>query len=706
MSMEALKKAIADANDKITSLDNQLTQSENNRLATEAHIKTIATKIQQEFKKTFGEQLFSLRKSVWDTTQIQSTQTEFLELINKDYIEGASLRIQSLESNTEKKEELIKHNKERILTTEKTLFATENQVTNLTCEIQKNQQEISSLQTQLDELRKNNLHLGADYSDIENKLLNSITAVQAITTERDQLKLEIQNLIKTGISLRAERDNLIQRQLDTYKDIDNGQNKIQFLKNKLSDSEEIIDNAYKDQAKLKDRISELQKQLSAESLKVRDLEDQVQAFIEPNQLRNHQKNTSIMTEDYFGTREKRQTQSLYNEFVNAGYSGKRNDQCNPNEELLNPQKVRTNQEKRNSIFDIDTESVTMLQPRSLDVLMTKAMKIIPIFDGAKHANTATELEKYLVGCKMLQETARMGEDEKLLQCYVMRLNGDAFQVINGSGCETFRDLRNVLIKKFKTKITYEECMENIRTCKQQPEEETRAFLSRAEKLYKLACRLIDTKYSDPKEFRVITETAQTSTMSSIRLGLTNSDIRKHLLSTRHENLEDLIDEIERYEKGLIEIQGRVSVSTENIHVIVDPFTEIKTMLQMNHTELTDKMNQQQSTLTTHGRQISSMDAKIREFEQFRSRMERNKEKRSNPFATSNWKSQTEDNNFNGKLLECYKCHKTGHFARECQAATCFYCKKANHDFNICAAKYHEEKAKTANQNSQYKEGGN
>lgn len=182
--------------------------------------------------------------------------------------------------------------------------------------------------------------------------------------------------------------------------------------------------------------------------------------------------------------------------------------------------------------------------RTLDELSILATKTVPLFGGDASPNVAYELDMYLEGCETMSESARIGEKALMTRCFKMRLNGEAYQEISLDNIETYEQLKHRLTDVYKSSQTYDECNNDLRSCMQQPGEETRLFLRRVDKLFKTASYACKSVYDAPEKQKVLQEELERAARKVVQEGLLNKVTRMHLITVQKDNLKELIQYIE------------------------------------------------------------------------------------------------------------------------------------------------------------------
>lgn len=130
--MDALNKALADANKKIDETNRLLLDASQAREFTKLKLSDIANEIKTEFKRLFKEPVSTLKTSTWATSEIQSSSEDHLEQVIQDYIEGVKIKIQNLGEDVLNKKESLKAKRAVIEKNEELLSNADAQIAKLT----------------------------------------------------------------------------------------------------------------------------------------------------------------------------------------------------------------------------------------------------------------------------------------------------------------------------------------------------------------------------------------------------------------------------------------------------------------------------------------------------------------------------------------------------------------------------------------------
>lgn len=351
-------------------------------------------------------------------------------------------------------------------------------------------------------------------------------------------------------------------------------------------------------------------------------------------------------------------------------------------QALSDQRLRSNSVSRTN------------QPRDIEELMKRASRTIPEFKGNSELSTklrTIELDRYLMGCAVMNKGAIRGEEEDILMCMKMRLTEDAYDLVNSRKCTTFGQLKELLNGTYRRDSSYDECLADLRASKQQPGEDATMFTERVENLYRAARKKLETDQPVPIVREALIKSIEKDTVNIVKEGVRDKQLYLFLRfhPDKCNSINQVLKEIQTYEKGHAAANQR-DTHMDSINVLTDSSEEMKVM--MNELKLMLEKSKEEQT------KIVEMVAK------------RNEE--PNRDDANGYQRQRRNSTGSRGGVTCYRCHQRGHIRKDCpvpkteeekhnerkrnddsdkQKAVCWVCKKDNHDFYVCIEKYYKDK---------------
>lgn len=686
--MNKLQESVKVAEERVRALAEQLAKANTQRDECERKINEVTENIKKDYKRIHGEEIYSLRQNDWNRWHHKLSAEECLDQIINDFVGAYDIKLGSL---SEKIEEIKE--KERI--THKEYLQVQTTLVNADVEAEETQKEIDRLKQRLIALQQDIKRSGeekdklrSDYDNLESELVQ--TQEKLIQKHKDCEKLQkVREFMNEQIEEARLNVERIQREWEEQ---------LSAKDRKLLDLESIngqvnveIAAGRIEKKRLEEAITRLKDRLEYEQRKKREYQDQLQVYLERE---GNQRDTDSDTSEKHSESVFTRRNSLFNEFENLSYS-----------QVHIPEDTNMN-----SSHQQDTAHNDGI--RSMETLLHLTMKIIPIFDGGSKANNAADLDKYIQACEIMMESAKLAETSSLLKCFKMRLSGDPYHQVNISRCGTFQEIKQVLMDKYKKKYTYQECMRNIRSCQQQPGEETTAFTQRAERLYKIAGCAIDETFSGFAEKEAMLKGAEMDMIVAVQKGLRSNDTKRHIVTVPQltNSLEDLIKEIERYENGIAEIEGNISKPNDLINVLKDPLEDMRKFKTELFEEVLQLIRQENRKSEIEKDRVSrspfrSNGNRAQQTNQDDDGRQRSNHQNNNQHNRYHQENGRNSGNYRRGPLICYNCQGEGHFASECtneyrprsdfERGVCMYCNGRDHDFNVCAKLHYEKKAKEA-----------
>lgn len=668
--MERLTKQLNEAKTNIANIQQELHEARQKRQADEKKLYEIGDSIRIEYRSLIGEEAAKLRQSEWTNWRGQDQAPEYIDNLVTDLVDKFKISKGSIEETIAHKERALQRKKDENKQLEKELLSTEDKINHYETEIRLAVGRELALQKEAQERSLQNTNLQTERAEARGQIAKLEDEIANIKLDKEAVLRSRASAIEAHSVISCERAALLIAREDLSKEIVQRQEQLDELQERMDKAVESSGQARLEIQAKNAKILSLNEKLEAEQNKRRDLEDQVREFQrddEPQYIYNV-------------------NQNLYQEMLRLNFSTPKAKTCGPthrNNDNGTPHTPRTHSEDNwdyqwlgpEPNKDTSKHERKEKQPRTMEELLLLAGKMVPLFDGGSSPMVNYELDRYLEGCEAMRENVRLGEKPIMTRCFKMRLTGEAHQEIHLDNIETYEQLKTRLKELYMDSQSYDDFNNDLRSCKQLPGENTRQFLRRVDTLHKMTRRASETIYSKPEEQKVHKDELERVTQKVIREGLSNKDTRRHLLTIRANGLKDLMQSVERYEKGLAEIGGPSDgAKIQTVNAIQDSAYELRELIQNGFQQTVDAVGRITNQLGQHEGRINGVESTMKEMKVG------NEELRSMVQSLS---------------------QGDGLFSRECgepkisQGSNCFYCHKPNHNFRICAAKNREEQLRRA-----------
>lgn len=377
---------------------------------------------------------------------------------------------------------------------------------------------------------------------------------------------------------------------------------------------------------------------------------------------------------------------------------------------------------------------------------------VPIFSGGRNESITFEVNRFIESCQKLIDRASMGEKLELFRCFETRVTGEAYEKLSLHGAKNFNEMKTILLRAYGPQKRFQEFTNDVQLCKQIQGENSKDYLGRFEKKYRMACSAARAKNPTEVARQAIATELEQIAKFALKHGVGNPVLHGQLLTMRTESFEALIEEVERFDredkihlrddcispKTNIDndIMVIVSEEQEEIGLIKKEVGETKSILQ--------EILQRMSTNGTNNGKDQSQYQKAQYRENFHNGNRNNyrppgNSQQQNPFRKNcrdnyhgsnyrgnnnrnnrdygpndrnnfyreNQRENFSENNRNGgnnqnghaRLLECFKCGQLGHFAVDCKPTKCFECNGINHDFEECIHRGKEKRGELPRTNN-------
>lgn len=410
--------------------------------------------IRLEYKKLAGPQKHQEKEAEWEKYEQTLDIEEFAEKVIDDLLKECNEQITALNEN-------VKQIEYERAATEKQLQTAKNRAQEL-------EDEVSSLSSNVDKLQAESADLTerfngrtCDKDHLREEIDEKCVQLKETCRKYDETVIENERLKRWIVDLNGK---LAQQQTAAEQETKQLEERIEkkniHIAGLVKEQEKTLYNlkASKDEIKiLIDRINTLGSKLEhrnveldirtteVEELRKQKAEEDQNKFSYQGLRRTlHKEFSEIGLDKTFGRERVKSFGEYRANWGELSYESLRRESFNPphlsdsenrNEESMT--NGSNTQQDRSRMYSNNRQQSDgdggRKEPRDIEVLVEKANTTIPEFKENSDASTkmrTIELDRYLMGCEVMNKGTRKGEEDDVLTCMKMRLTEDAYDLIN------------------------------------------------------------------------------------------------------------------------------------------------------------------------------------------------------------------------------------------------------------------------------------
>ena len=318
---------------------------------------------------------------------------------------------------------------------------------------------------------------------------------------------------------------------------------------------------------------------------------------------------------------------------------------------------------------------------TMEQIANRVKNMIPPFSGEEGASLEAAVQKFLLGCKYVQDSITTEEEQKAtLNAVIMRLHGDAFELVYSSGIKTFEELMEVIKDNYSRRRTLDSVTDEMRGTVQRRGEDLNHFARRLTSLHAEAKQIVQGYYTN--DSAVFEKELRRRVAEQFVTGIANPVLKAIMITDKSPDFKSLVDSaivkeisLNRGSGGKIfstygnDIQNQQLGYDEQNYFYQNPQNLVE---QNRYCNLASMTNTGMGGYQPH---INEPPIPIQM-----------------NYSSNNTKQQTEGNNKiigDNELanITCSYCKRKGHVWEECykrkNTPVCSTCGREGHDSNTC-----------------------